>query len=172
MNFKNFLKLLIIFSLSWIAGFFLLKISNGCIAPVFEETLAAFVVVALFASALSFALFSFVDNISKDISNSKERFDQTKYRETIQRLSELKKEIILNAGMILIFFLLERIAKGVFTAINESNIRSFQLWPRILISFRISCFFVSFIAVALQLRGFITAIEFRSIISNFKQKGL
>ena len=152
------------------AEFFLLKVSNGCIAPVFEETLAAFVVVALFASALSFALFSFVDNISKDISNYKERFDQTKYRETIQRLSDLKKEIISNAGMILFFFLLERIAKGVFTAIYDPNVGTFQLWPGILISFRISCFVVSFIAVAIQFRGFITAIEFRSITSNLKSE--
>lgn len=168
MNFKNFLKLLVIFSLSWIAGFYLLKLSNGCVAPVFEETLAAFVVVALFASALSFALFSFVDNISKDIANYKERFDQTKYQETIQRLSDLKKEIISNAGMIILFFLFERIAKGLFTAMTDPNISVFQLWPGILMSFRISCFFVSFIAVAIQLRGFITAIEFRSITSNFK----
>ncbi|MFC1866551.1 hypothetical protein ACFL0H_00195 [Thermodesulfobacteriota bacterium] len=168
MNFKNFLKLLVIFFLSWIAGFLILKVSNGCIVPVFEETLAAFIVVVLFATALSFALFNFVDNISKDISNYKEQFNQTKYQETIQRLSVLKKEIILNAGMILIFFLFERVAKGVFTAMNVPNISAFQLWLGILISFRISCFFVSFIAVVIQLRGFITAIEFRSITSKLK----
>lgn len=166
MSLKNTLKLLAIFSVSWVAGYFLLKVSKGCIAPVLEETLAAFVVVALFASALSFALFSFVDNISKDISNNKERFNKAKYNDSILRLSDLKKEIISNAGMIIIFFLLERITKGTFTVINDPNIIAFQFWPSILISFRVSCFFVSFVAIVIQLRGFITAIEFRSIISK------
>jgi hypothetical protein len=168
-NLKQFVKLLLISITTWGVFFVLLKALNKYLAPVLEETLGAFVVVALFSSALSFALFTFVDGIAKDIAASMDKFDSTKFSNAVEALSQLKKEVLSNAFLILILFIVERIAKGAMMATSNDITIKFQSLPSILLSLRISCFLVSFISIILQLKGFMIAADYRSLISRIKK---
>jgi len=168
-NLRQFLKLLLISIFTCGGCFALLKALNNCIVPVIEETLGAFVVVALFSSALSFALFTFTDGITKDIASFKDKFEPTKFQAAVEALAQLKKEVLSNAFLILLLFLVERIARGAMIALSVENSNEPQMIPLILLSLRITCFLVSFFAIISQLRGFMTAVDFRSLVSRVKK---
>ncbi|MCJ8503155.1 hypothetical protein [Desulfatitalea alkaliphila] len=169
MNLKQFLKLTAVSIFTYGICFFLIKGLNSCIVPVIEETLGAFVVVALFSSALSFALFAFTDGITKDIASLKDKFDSSKFEAAVEALAKLKKEVLSNAFLILLLFLVERTAKGGMIASSGGNTDESQMMILILLSLRMTCFLISFIAIISQLRGFLTAVDFRSLVSRAKR---
>lgn len=117
--------------------------------------------------ALSFVMFTYVDNNAKDLTDLRNEVDRQKYILVHARLSDLKREVLANVGAILLFFILERIVKAALDYIVSEQIVS-NLWLASVVgtSMRFSCFAVIIVASGCQLLGFIIAVEFRELIAS------
>ena len=145
----------------------MLKLSNGSAVVVFEEILTAFLVIAMLLSAMSVALFTYLDNISKDLTEVRNEVERPQYIIVHENLSALKREVLHNGALIVFLFLLERSTKGVSSyLVSQLPKPDTALIVNISVSLRIALFVASVWAASIQLRGFLVAIEFRDIIAK------
>jgi len=103
---------------SLVFSFVFLHLSGGKAGMIFNEILSAFSVLAIFSTTLSVALFNYVDSISKDVSVLDE--SHSKIKLALQSLSNLKKEVVVNAGLIVFLLIMELTIKG-FTKYSQSE---------------------------------------------------
>lgn len=159
------IKFFLIFSFTISAALCVTYFMESLAAPIFQELLSAFVVIATITGTLSYALYSYVEGIAKDVA-SDNNSKKSNYNTAVTRLSELKKEILVNAFSVVGLLIMERIAHGFSLAFPLSNDEPFNwIWAGT-ISFRVACFVLSVFIAAVQFRGFIIANEYRSIISQ------
>lgn len=158
------LKLILTFFVSSGLSFAALYFSCGMATPVFENTLSAFVTIAILFGALSFALYNYLDGITKDIPKEMSKSKPMKYKQALSALSNLKREVIYNIALIILLLLLERTLFGVGKVIDgaSSNLPVWVGWG--IISARVSCLVVGIYAAIVQFRGFLTANELRTIL--------
>jgi hypothetical protein len=164
---KQLLKLLLILGIAFAICYGLLAISNGVAATVFDEILTAFLVIAMLLSAMSIAMFTYLDNISKELTELRNEVTKPAYLVAHQRLSDLKKEVLYNGGLIVGLLLLERSIKGVsmYLMFHLSADQATHV-AYISMSLRVALFAISVWAATTQLKGFLVAVEFREIIAN------
>ena len=148
-------------SVSIIVCFASLHITDGGAAPIFSEILVSFPALVIFGTTLSVALFSYIDNISKDVSALDS--DREKIGIALTSLGALKKEVVINAGLIICLLVLERAAKGLEQSIPPQNI-PFESFGWVVLSGRFSIFVLAILAASEQIRGLLVAIEYRSVI--------
>jgi hypothetical protein len=141
--------------------FLSLHLSDGSSEIIFAELLGSFSVLVIFGTTLSVALFNYIDNISKDISIVDA--ESTKIENALESLSVLKKEVIVNAGLILALLFIELAAKGLVKSIPPENI-PFESFNWVVISVRFSFFVLAIMAASEQIRGLLVAIEYRGVI--------
>jgi drug/metabolite transporter (DMT)-like permease len=146
---------------SLVVCFASLHATDGGAEEIFFEILSAFSALAIFATALSIALFNYIDNISKDLSAV--QGDANKISKALGRLSVLKKEVIVNAGLILTLLVLELALKGVSKSISPDK-TPFQSFYWVVFSLRFSFFTLAILAVSEQIRGLLVAIDYRNVI--------
>lgn len=146
---------------SLIVCFASLHATDSVAAAIFSEVLSAFSALAIFATALSVALFNYVDNISKDLSAIDG--DADKISTALTGLAALKKEVIVNAGLILALLIMELTLKGISKSISPDTI-PFQNFYWVALSIRFSCFTLALLAISEQIRGLLVAIDYRNII--------
>ncbi len=79
MNARQLFKLALLLCASAAACYGVLRLSKGSAAPVFEEILTAFLVVAMLLSAMSVAMFTYVDNIAKDLTELRNEVSRASY---------------------------------------------------------------------------------------------
>lgn len=150
---------------SLVVCFASLHATSGGAEVVLSEVLSAFSALAIFATALSVALFNYVDNISKDVSSVEG--DANKIAHALNGLSALKKEVIVNAGLILSLLILELVLKGVSKSVSPDEI-PFQSFYWVIFSLRFSFFTLAILAVSEQIRGLLVAIDYRNVIHTGK----
>lgn len=167
MNAKQLLKLLLVFGAGFTPSYGLLLISTGTVIPVFEEMLTAFLVIAMLLPAMSVAMFTYLDNIAKELTELRNEVKKPEYDVAHQRLSGLKREVLYNGGLIVGLFLLERSIKGVAVYLVT------QLPPDqtthvtyIATSLRVALFVASLWAATVQLKGFLITVGLRDIIAT------
>ena len=167
MNARQLLKLLLVLSIPGALCFGILKLTDGSAAPVFEEILTAFLVVAMLLSAMSVAMFTYLDNIAKDLTELRNEVNRPDYRVAQEQLTLLKREVLYNGALIVSLLIFERIVKGV-AAYLASQLQGtcFELVIDIALPLRIALFFASLWASTTQLKGFIVAAEFRDLIAK------
>lgn len=167
MSAKQLFKLLLLLGGAFAVCYGLLLISSGTAATVFEELLTAFLVIATLLSAMSVAMFTYLDNISKELTELRNEVQKPAYMVAHQSLSELKKEVLYNGGLIVIMLLLERGIKGVSMYLLAHLPP--DLAPDVTYistSLRVALFVVSVWAATIQLKGFLVAVELRDIIAR------
>jgi len=148
-------------SVSIIVCFASLHITDGGAAPIFSEILASFNVIVLVGTSFSVLLFSYIDNISKDVSALNSNTD--KIGVALSSLGEVKKEVVINVGLIIGLLVLELAAKGLEQSIPPQNI-PFESFGWVVLSGRFSIFVLAILAASEQIRGLLVAIEYRSVI--------
>ncbi|WP_271911088.1 hypothetical protein [Vreelandella alkaliphila] len=133
-------------------------------SPVFENTLSAFVTIAILFGALSFALYNYLDGITKDIPKELSKNKPYKYKNALISLRDLKREVIYNIALIIFLLLVERMLFGIGEVIYDasSNLPIWVGW--VIISARVSCLVVGIYAAIVQFRGFLTANDLRTIL--------
>jgi hypothetical protein len=161
-------KFILIFTLAFSVALLFTYYTKSLAAPIFQELLSAFVVLTLITGTLSYALHAYVDSVSKDVFSDGNNKDKNSYNTVIESLTELKKEILVNAFAVVGLLVLERIAHGFSLIFPVSSAEPFN-WPwACAISVRVACFTLSLFIAAIQFRGFIIANEYRSVISRGK----
>lgn len=147
--------------LSIILCFISLHFTQGTAEIVFSEVLETFNALTILGTTLSIALFNYVDNISKDVSELSA--NDGKINKALSELSALKREIILNAGLILVLFIIEKALSGVSNSVSIEN-APFEIFHWVILSLRFTVFVLAIFAVSEQIRGLIVAIEYRNVI--------
>ena len=147
--------------LSILVCFLSLHISDGSAKIIFTEVLGSFSALVIFGTTLSVALFNYIDNISKDVSDIEA--DRNKIETALTGLSDLKKEVVINASLILSLLIVELAAKGLVKSIAPENI-PFESFYWVVISVRFSIFVLAIMAASEQIRGLLVAIEYRNVI--------
>lgn len=150
-----------VLGLSMVFSFLSMHISEGKAESVFFEILSSFTVLTIFATTLSIALFNYIDGISKDISGIDA--DRSKIKNALLGLSALKKEVIINAGLIISLLIIDLTIKGISKSVPE-NIVPFDNFYWVIIAIRFSIFVLAILAVSEQIRGLLVAIEYRNVI--------
>ena len=167
MNAKQFIKLLLILCFAFAISYGLLSISNGTAATVFDEMLTAFLVMATLLAAMSAAMFSYLDNISKELTELRNEVKKPAYVVAHQKLSELKKEVLYNGGLIVGLFLLERSIRGISIYLLMHLLADQAVHVTyISTSLRVALFAASVWAATIQLKGFIVAVDLRDVIAD------
>jgi len=138
-----------------------LHMSDGAAEIIFSEILGSFSALVIFGTTLSVALFNYIDNISKDISALDS--ESHKIEKALESLSSLKKEVVVNACLILGLLIIEFAAKGLAKSISPEKI-PFESFNWAVISVRFSIFVLAIMAASEQIRGLLVAIEYRSVI--------
>ena len=164
MSARQLAKLIALVTVTFSICISLLWISDGSASPIFEEILSTFNVIATLLATLSVVMFNYIENISKDLGEIRKDVKRTEFCVVIDALSSLKREILLNGGLIVTLLILEKTIKGLslylFSYIPEGKLALFLYF---ILSLRFSFFCVSVFAASIQLKGFITAIEYRDI---------
>lgn len=155
-----------IFTLGFCIALAVLYWTDGVAALVFTQLLPAFVALALLAGSMSYALYSYVDGISKELSEHRESHDVRKYSTAIKALSALKREVLVNAGTIAALLILERLVYGVSLATNAPETQSYAWSAAFTLSLRVACFATSVLAAGIQFHGFLIANEYRAVIGG------
>jgi len=161
-------RFVLIFILSFCVALLITFYTENLAAPIFEELLSAFVVLTLITGTLSYALYGYVDSIAKDISSDKKLKTHDTYNSVVQKLTELKSEILVNAFSVVFLLILERVSNGISLVFPISDEQPFNWFWACAISIRVACFASSVVIAAVQFHGFIIANEFRSVISRAK----
>lgn len=118
--------------------------------------------------ALSFAMFTYVDNTAKDLTDLRNDFpDRNKYFICQESLTRLKKEIISNIALVTVVFIADRIVQALAVAL-VNKFSNYEKWilESISICLAASCFAIVICALILQISGYITAAEYREIIAK------
>lgn len=167
MSAKQLIKFLLILGFSFAGCYGLLYVSSGSAASIFEEILSAFLVIATLLSTLSFALFTYLDNISKELTELRNEVNRAAYVAAHEKLSAVKKEIVYNAGLVIGLFLIERMTKGgAIYLVGHLTPDQGQQAMFLFLSLRGALLITAIWAAIIQLRGFLVAIEYRDIIAK------
>ncbi|MBJ7312598.1 hypothetical protein ACFOLJ_01055 [Rugamonas sp. CCM 8940] len=167
MNVKQLSRLLVIILIAYWFCYLSLYLLSGPVFTFFDDMLSASIVIISVMLAISFGMFTYVDNMAKELTDLRNDVNREKYIIAHGKIDSLKREILLNAGLVLILCLLERVAKsaaGYFLVLATKN----QMWLQstIFTSIRFSFFCTSIWIIISQLRGFVVAVEYRTLIAS------
>lgn len=145
----------------------LLYVSDSAFMAVFLTILGAFPYIVAALCAVSLPLFTYADNVSKEITEVRNEVNRVAYEQTLDALSNLKKEILHNCGLVIALLLFEYAVNGVsnywlprFPA-DQSSVFSI-----VTVALRFSIFLIAVLVVVIQLKGGITAVELRDIFAK------
>tara|TARA_B100000073_G_scaffold340629_1_gene340726 strand:- start:449 stop:940 length:492 start_codon:yes stop_codon:yes gene_type:complete len=135
---------------------------------VFQEVLSAFIALVMIVGTSSFALYTYVEGVAKDVSSDTDKKLAAGYDSAVASLSSLKKEILVNAFTVIALLLIEKCAHGIAVLFESSGYTYFN-WPwAVFSSIRIACFTLSAYVAVVQFLGFIVANELRAVVSGGK----
>lgn len=166
MNRAGFWKLLLVFFVVYSSSHAAVYFSADRINAAFEGVFIAFNFLMPTVLAASWGIFTYVDNMSKELTDLRNDVDRPKYVIAQEALAALKSEVILNAMLVFILFIVD---KAVASAIAAPEI--LQALPNpwlvgtITLSTRLSFLVIAVVATLIQMRGFVTAVEYRTVIA-------
>jgi hypothetical protein len=166
-NARQFIKLATIIGASYWACHGALYVLNGPIAAIIEDMLTVSLILIPLVSAMSFGMFTYVDNMAKELTDLRNEVNREKYLFAQEGIAALKKEVLLNAGLVIALCFMERAAKSIAGYFLASALTK-QDWllTTIFISLRFAFFAAAMWATISQLKGFVTAVEYRTLISS------
>lgn len=159
----------LIFTLAFSVALLITYHAHNLAAPVFQELLSAFVGLTTITGTLSYALYTYVEGVAKDVAADKSIRTHDNYNVAIESLSDLKKEILVNAFAVIALFVLETVSHGYSLLFPLTPAAPFNWNWAFAISIRVACFVLSVYVASIQFRGFIIANEYRAVISRGKQ---
>ena len=159
-------RFILVFVLAFSIALLITFYTESLAAPIFDELLSAFIVLSLITGTVSYALYAYVDTIAKDVAADQRARQHERYEAVIDKLSVLKREILVNAFAVVGLLVTERLAHGFSLLFPTDATQPFNWYWASAISVRMACFACSASIAAIQFRGFIHANEYRRIISK------
>ena len=149
---------------SLILCFAVLHMTNGAAKKLFDTVLAVFPYFVAAASALTWALFNYIEGLLKDVSELKG--NQKKIGIAVEKLTDLKNEVISNAAFIILLLFLDALFKGGAGLFDGDS----TLLEWLFLSVRGGVISLAIYAAYDQFQGFKRAQQFRLIINNGKRQ--
>tara|TARA_R110000851_G_scaffold158526_1_gene301573 strand:+ start:20133 stop:20654 length:522 start_codon:yes stop_codon:yes gene_type:complete len=149
---------------SLILCFTVLHITNGAAKKLFDTILAVFPFFVTAASALTWALFNYIEGVLKDVSEIKG--NQKKIYAALNKLTNLKNEVISNAAFIIFLLILDALTNGLSGLYDGDS--TIVHW--LFLSVRGCIISLAIYAAYDQFQGFKTAQQFRLIINKGKNR--
>lgn len=159
-------RFILIFALAFSVALCTTYYLENLAVPIFREILSAFIVIVMITGTLSYALYAYVDGLAKDVAADQSNSRKSNYNTVIEKLTELKNEVLVNAFSVVGLLITERVAHGFASIFPVSSDEPFNWAWACTISVRVACFILSVFISAIQFRGFIIANEYRAIISR------
>lgn len=167
MTAKQIIKALTILFTWSLVYYGLLIISNNKISTTTEEIIASLPIITTITATMSLAMFTYLDNITKDLTELRNEVNKQKYTIAHGEISKLKTEVIHNGAFIVLLLILERATKVSSTIIVDLSQNTNKIIIiNIALSLRASFFTTSTYTAIIQLNGFLTAIKYREVIAN------
>ena len=166
MNARQLIRLILLLSMSAAACFGVLRLTNGSAAPAFEEILTVFFVLATLLPAMSIAMFAYLDNIAKDLTELRSEVNRPDYLVAHEKVTVLKREVIYNGALIFFLLILERSIKGVAGYLTTQLSQNAPVIVEVSVPLRVVLFVTAVWAASAQLKGFLVALEFRDVIAK------
>ncbi|WP_300753345.1 hypothetical protein [Janthinobacterium sp.] len=166
MNHAGFWKILLVFIVAYSSSHAAIYFSADRINAAFEGIFIALNFLMPTMLAASWGIFTYVDNMSKELTDLRNDVDRPKYVIAQKALAALKSEIILNAILVFVLFLVDKIVASATAA--PKIMQEFSnpwLIGTISLSIRLSFLVIAVVAALIQMRGFITAVEYRTVIA-------
>lgn len=118
-------------------------------------------------AALSFAFFTYTDNIEQKLSDLYKKFSESKIDQAHESIASLKKELLANAFFVVGIVSLERIVSVIPAEKYLLLIADLRIEGGLIsLIFRVSLFLLALLVFIDQGKAFITAIQFRHIVSK------
>ena len=115
--------------------------------------------------AASWGIFTYVDNMSKELTDLRNDVDRPKYVIAQEALAALKSEVILNAILVFFLFIVDKIVASATAPKILETFPNQWLVGTIALSTRLSFLVIAVVAAFIQMRGFVTAVEYRTVIA-------
>ncbi|MEW5838646.1 MAG: hypothetical protein AB1717_07430 [Pseudomonadota bacterium] len=165
---KEMTRIILFFALFFSAALFTIYHTKELAEIIFGELLPATFTLTIITGTLSYTLYSYVEGIAKDIATDENNKNNSSYNTVIDSLSDLKKEILVNAFAVVGLFVLERLAHAFSLLFPFSSTAPFN-WPWALAtSIGVACFILIAYVAIVQFQGFIIANDYRAVISRRK----
>ena len=159
-------KLFLVFFVAYSSSHALIYFSADRVNAALESMLVTFNFLMPAMLAASWGIFTYVDNMSKELTDLRNDVDRTKYVTAQKALAAFKSEVIANAMMVFVLFIIEKIVASVIGASQLMQIfQNAWIMGTISLSIRLSFFIIAVIAVLIQMRAFVTAVEYRTLIA-------
>ena len=166
MNRKQVLRLLLMLTLASVILYIGLVRLSGLSTAV-EEVLSVGLAVLTILFALSIGMFNYLDNIAKDLTESRKEVNRSKYIYVQESITKLKREVLYNLALIVLLLLAERLIKGLTQFLIGRTPTYWIFDPaNIILSARGAVFFAAIWAATIQFKGFLVAAEYREIIAK------
>lgn len=118
-------------------------------------------------AALSFVFFTYIDNIEQKFTDLYKKFQESKIDKAHVSIAELKKEILTNVFFVISIVILERIISAVPAKQYYLMISGFYIeGSMVTLIIRLSLFLLELLVFVDQGKAFITAVQFRHIVSK------
>ncbi|WP_425253899.1 hypothetical protein ACPJXG_08065 [Janthinobacterium sp. NFX145] len=166
MSRAGFWRLLLVFFVIYSASHAAIYFSVDRINAAIEGVFIAFNFLMPTVLAASWGIFTYVDNMSKELTDLRNDVDRSKYVIAQEALAALKSEVIWNAMLVFILFLADKIIASATTAPKILEVvPNPWLVGTIALSTRLSFLIIAVVAAFIQMRGFVTAVEYRTVIA-------
>lgn len=165
MTLKQFIKLILLCGFFFAAAVMFQYFAYTFASNSLNNIISVISYVFLASSAITFAIYSYVDGIMKDVGEI-DNVPKKKKSIALDKLGLLKKEVLNNFLLIFTFFLFERLIWSISPYSNTESSLDFHIFESIVIALRFSLFSIICIAFFQQLFGFKTASDYRTIIHS------
>ena len=103
----------------------------------------------------------------RDIAAQKSKLDPEQYQTSMSRLSLLNREVLVNVAAIIVLLIVETGIGGISPILETIDVAFNFLRPLdIAVALQAACLGTSLTIICNQFRGFLTANEFRPVISQ------
>lgn len=162
----SFGKLLLILLLAYTLSHLAIYFSENRVTAAFDSVLVTFNFLMPTVLAASWGIFTYVDNMAKELTDLRNDVDRKKYVVVQESLAAFKSEIIANAFMVFVLFLMQKIIASIFAGLGVfRGDKNVWLIETIALSVQMSLFTISIVAALIQIRAFLTAVEYRTLIA-------
>lgn len=144
-----------------------IAINETIVLPLYLSVLQIFPVLVAVIATLSIAFFTYTDNIEQKLSELYKKYNECKLDQAHESIGALKKEILLNVTFILILFISEKFISGVPLENFIFIIAEHKIEGNLVGSVcRMAMLLLALLVFIDQIRAFISAIQYRQVVSK------
>ncbi|POA50742.1 MULTISPECIES: hypothetical protein [unclassified Pseudomonas] len=161
------IRLLFVFVTSFILCYLSLWGTAGAGSPLFNNVNPVLFVLGALFGALSLAFFNYVEGVMKDVPKKLKQQKPTAYSIVVDTLTDLKREVIVNVVVVVVFLMLAFVVGAVVEVASMQKMELSKYWEWMALSVRGACLLSVLVVMFVQMAGFVTANKLRAEVSMY-----